>query len=79
MFLGRFLMIISGPCHCRVACSEEPITLSSAGTLQTTSILFIALLAGVIAIGGGLTFLPAAHARPRGGALCDAGGTSVRL
>jgi hypothetical protein len=32
---------------------------------------------GVIAIGGGLTFLPAAHARPGGGALCDAGGTSV--
>jgi K+-transporting ATPase ATPase A chain len=39
--------------------AAKPIRPSSTGTLPTTGILFIALLTGVIAIGGGLTFLPA--------------------
>jgi K+-transporting ATPase ATPase A chain len=39
--------------------AAKPITPSSAGTLPTTGILFIALLTGAIVIVGGLTFLPA--------------------
>jgi K+-transporting ATPase ATPase A chain len=37
--------------------AAKPITPSSAGTLPTTGVLFIALLIGVIV--GGITFLPA--------------------
>jgi K+-transporting ATPase ATPase A chain len=39
--------------------AAKPITPSSAGTLPTTGVLFIALLIGVIVIVGGITFLPA--------------------
>ena len=39
--------------------AAKPITPSSTGTLPTAGILFITLLTGVIAIVGGLTFLPA--------------------
>jgi K+-transporting ATPase ATPase A chain len=58
MFLGRFLVIIP-VLAIAGSLAAKPITPSSAGTLPTTGILFIALLTGVIVIVGGLTFLPA--------------------
>jgi K+-transporting ATPase ATPase A chain len=72
MFLGRFLVIvpvlaIAGSLAAKPvivpvlaiagSLAAKPITPSSAGTLPTTGILFVALLNGVIV--GGLTFLPA--------------------
>jgi len=58
MFLGRFLVIIP-VLAIAGSLAAKPIAPSSAGTLPTTGILFIALLTGVIVIVGGLTFLPA--------------------
>jgi len=58
MFLGRFLVIIPVLAIAGLL-AAKPIAPSSAGTLPTTGILFIALLTGVIVIVGGLTFLPA--------------------
>jgi K+-transporting ATPase ATPase A chain len=58
MFLGRFLVTI--PVLAIVgSLAAKPIAPSSAGTLPTTGVLFVALLTGVIVIVGGLTFLPA--------------------
>ena len=58
MFLGRFLVIIP-VLAIAGSLAAKPITPSSAGTLPTTGVLFVALLTGVIVIVGGLTFLPA--------------------
>jgi potassium-transporting ATPase potassium-binding subunit len=58
MFLGRFLVIVP-VLAIAGSLAAKPITPSSAGTLPTTGILFVALLTGVIVIVGGLTFLPA--------------------
>jgi potassium-transporting ATPase potassium-binding subunit len=58
MFFGRFLVVIP-VLAIAGSLAAKPITPSSAGTLPTTGVLFIALLTGVIVIVGGLTFLPA--------------------
>ena len=58
MFLGRFLVIVP-VLAIAGSLAAKPITPSSAGTLPTTGVLFVALLTGVIVIVGGLTFLPA--------------------
>ena len=58
MFLGRFLVVIP-VLAIAGSLAAKPITPSSAGTLPTTGVLFVALLTGVIVIVGGLTFLPA--------------------
>ncbi len=58
MLLGRFLVIIP-VLAIAGSLAAKPITPSSAGTLPTTGVLFVALLTGVIVIVGGLTFLPA--------------------
>ena len=58
MFVGRFLVIVP-VLAIAGSLAAKPITPSSAGTLPTTGVLFVALLTGVIVIVGGLTFLPA--------------------
>ena len=58
MFLGRLLVIIP-VLAIAGSLAAKPMTPSSAGTLPTTGVLFIALLTGVIVIVGALTSLPA--------------------
>jgi K+-transporting ATPase ATPase A chain len=58
MFLGRFVVIVP-VLAIAGSLAAKPVTPSSAGTLPTTGVVFVALLTGVIVIVGGLTFLPA--------------------
>ena len=52
MFLGRFLVIVP-VLAIAGSLAAKPITPSSAGTLPTTGVIFVALLTGVIVIVGG--------------------------
>jgi K+-transporting ATPase ATPase A chain len=58
MFFGRFLVIVP-VLAIAGSLAAKNIVPASAGTLPTASVLFAALLTGVIVIVGGLTFLPA--------------------
>jgi len=58
MLLGRFLVIIP-VLAIAGSLASKPLVPVSAGTMPTAGPLFIAFLAGVIVVVGGLTFLPA--------------------
>jgi K+-transporting ATPase ATPase A chain len=58
MFAGRFLVIIPVLCIAGTLAAKRSVP-ASAGTLQTSTPLFVGLLIGTVAIVGGLTFFPA--------------------
>jgi K+-transporting ATPase ATPase A chain len=58
MFVGRFFMIVPAMALAGSLAAKKSIP-PSAGTLPTTSGLFVGLVVGVILIIGGLTFFPA--------------------
>ena len=58
MFVGRFFMIVPAMALAGSLAAKKSIP-PSAGTLPTTSGLFVGLVVGVILIMGGLTFFPA--------------------
>jgi potassium-transporting ATPase potassium-binding subunit len=58
MFAGRLLVIIPVLCIAGMLAAKRVVP-SSAGTLPTHGLQFVALLVGTIVIVGGLTFFPA--------------------
>jgi K+-transporting ATPase ATPase A chain len=63
MFVGRFFMIIPAMAIAGSLAAKKTVP-ASAGTLPTTSSLFVGLVVGVIVIIGGLTFFPALSLGP---------------
>ena len=58
MFIGRFLVIVPVLCIAGTLAAKRRVP-KSAGTLPTTGLMFMGLLAGTVVVVGGLTFFPA--------------------
>ena len=64
MLVGRFLLIVPGAGHRRLAGPQAAVPVS-AGTFPTGTPLFAGLLVGVVLIVVGLTYFPVLCPRPR--------------